>query len=210
MRKFLFLVTFLTIFPDISSAEIRFLGNANISRFEVGTCDFKPSFEWYTFNGEIEYEFKKNKLWLISGFAGGVGKEGESIYNGSYLSARVFRSFETGPVSVILSGGALYGLAGIQFDRTKLVYKNNEAVGYHNVSMKRNIAVPYLEADKAAILQPVFDARLRKYLGWFFVETKAGLRLARFSIVSSDFYNSDYKERLILMPSLGVGLGLSF
>jgi len=205
----LILSALLAVAPD-ASAQIRLTANADVSQVWVGTDDFQPELRWYNFKLEVEHEFEKEKLWFLSGFAGGVNKEGKSLYNGTYVTGRLFRTFETEPVSVIFSGGVIYGLIGWQFDRTQLEFQGNDVIGYDNVSMKRNMPIPYMEAEKAGVLQPVFDVRLRKYLDWFFVETKAGVRFARFSTVSSDYKNSRYNESLVALPSLGIGLGVSF
>lgn len=196
--------------PVIASAQTRVSASTNYAMTSYGVDNFEVNLGWYIFSVEVEHEFKKDKLWLISGFAAGFRKEGEDIYNGTYLTAGLFRTFDAEQVSVILSGGVIYGLIGLQFDRTRLMYDDGQVVGYQHVSMQRNIAVPGMEDKKAGVLQSVIEIKARKYLKRLFVEGRGGIRLAKFSIVNTNYRNSTYKESIVPMPSVGIGIGYTF
>lgn len=209
IRRFFFLIIAMVI-PVIVQAQTRISASVDQAYAFVSVGDFNPHFRWYAFSLEAEHEFKKDKLG-ISGFALGVRKEGKDIYDGTYITGRLFHAFDTQRFSLIVSGGFVYGLAGTQFDRTKLIYKDGQVAGYKNISMIRNIHVPTgAKIDKTGILQPVIDARIRKYMGRFFIEGRSGIRLARFSLTESDFKNGKYREQLTPMPSFSIGVGFSF
>lgn len=207
-RIIAFLAVFLT--PIIASAQTRVSVGTDFSKTSYGINDFEVNFRWNGYSAEVEHEFKKDKLWLISGFSIGATKEGETIFNGTYLTAKLFHTFNTKNVSIIASGGILYGLVGIQFDRSRLRYENNEVVGYQSISMQRNISIPGREAEKAGVLQPVFEVKARKYLNRFFIEARSGVRLAEFSAVDSNYHDSTYRASIVPMPSVGVGIGFTF
>lgn len=209
MVKIIVFLIFL-LSPIAVSAQTRISASADYSRTSFGIDDFEANFRWYAFSAETEHEFKKNKLWFISGFAAGVRKEGKNIYNGTYLTTSLFHTFDMEQASVIVSGGILYGLIGLQFDRTRLKYDNSQVVGYHNVSMQRNVTIPGMEAKKAGVLQPVIEIKARKYLNKFFVEGRSGIRLSKFSAVNSNYHDSIYKESIVPIPSVGISIGFLF
>jgi hypothetical protein len=207
MKKYLIALAILFL-PVIASGQTRLNLGADHAGFSVNIEDYYQGFRWYFISAEIEQQFK-NK-W-IPGFAVGMLKEGrKSEYNGTYFTVKTFYALDFDHFSVIPYGGLLYGLPGIQFDRTNLLYKDGEVVGYLNVSMIRHINVSPTNIDTAGVLQPISGLTLRKYLGSFFVDGHANLRFARFSKVTSDFSDASYDEELVLMPSLGLGIGYTF
>ncbi len=197
----------LIILPVSTSAQTRIGLGADASEIRVGIEDYNYKFDWYFASAGIEHQFRR--AWL-PGIAGGFLKEGKSKHNGTYITASLFHAFDTKHISIIVSGGTIYGTPGIQFDRTRLIYADGEVVGYKNVSMKRSTTVPGTGLSRTAILQPVVALKVRKYFWHFFIEGHGGIRLARFNTVSSDFSSYTYKEKVVPIPSLGIGTGFSF
>lgn len=206
MKKLLVVFLFL-ISPTFASAQTRASANIDYSQFSVDAGNYSPEFSFDFVSLKIENQFKNP--W-IPGFAFGFRKESKDIFSGTYFTLEFFHAFDTKHVSIIASGGAIYGLPGMQFDRTDFSYENNQVVNYRNVSMMRNAATPGMEVERAGVLQPIFEVKARKYMGHLFFESHGGVRLANFNRVSSDFNNSSYSRKLVPMPSVGIGIGYSF
>lgn len=209
MVKIIFLALILFL-PGMTEAQTRVSINADYAALPAYWGYYHPQkARWSFVSLDAEHEFKKDKFW-ISGFRLGLRKEGKDIYNGTYITAGLFHELDVRDISLIISGGLIYGLPGIQFDRTRLVYANGDVVGYENISMKRNIKVLGTYIDEAGVIQPVMDLKARRYINNFFVEYRGSIRFAKFSETSSDFNNFSYRESITPMPSFGVGLGFSF
>ena len=206
MRKLI--IAFLFLMPaTFASAQTRASASVDYSQFSVDAGNYSPKFSFDLVSVKIENQFKNP--W-IPGFAFGVRKESKDIFSGTYFTLELFHAFDRKHFSIIASGGAIYGLPGLQFDRSDFSYENNGVVAYRNVSMTRNAATPGMEVERAGILQPIFEVKARKYLGHLFFEGHGGVRLANFNTVSSDFKNSTYSRKLVPMPSVGIGIGYSF
>ncbi len=203
MRKGILLAAALFILaPRLSYAQVR----VNV-RFDVSRSTINSTGTLFTWDGkeiEIEKEFKKNRLFL-SGFAVGIRKEGRVLIEGNYFYARTYRKYTFGKWEFDPSLSVIYGDPGLRFESTEF---NNGA--YTHVNLVRNTEVPYYHVERAAVLYPEVSVALRKKLKRFNIEPVAGIRIMRYGILKSDYHTGEYKEKIVLSPSMGLRLGFKF
>ena len=202
-RVILMIVVLFIITPNISYAQIRINAKLDISSSEINNTGIK--FAWDGKEIEIEKEFEENRL-FISGFAIGARKEGHKLVEGSYLYARVYRKHAIiGNLELNPSIGIVYGHPGLRFERTEFDEEN-----YTHVNLVRNIDIPFYNIKKTAVLYPEISLALRKQLKRFNIEPVVSVKIMRYGILKSNYYTGEYKEKIILSPSLGMRVGFKF
>lgn len=215
MRKNLracLVAVFLTSIPSIVSADPRLNFKLDTSRAVLPAFGHNFKLNWQGVEGEFEYDFKKDKLFgVISGFAFGVRKENKTIYEGTYLTARLLKSWKVNKSDVNFSVGAVYGLPGTKFNKTVQDIRDNEMLGYISIHPVRTRDVYKSGVGKIGILYSEPSVSFRQPLFWnISAEPVASLRLMRFGVIKTGSFGEDYQEKIVAVPSFGIRLTYKF
>lgn len=209
MMKTIFLLFSILLSASYAQAQTRVLAKVDATKGSVSGLELN----WFGAEAEVEKSFKKKKLFL-SGFA--IGLRREAVPSGRwdegvYFTFRTFRKqrfFKKHPVELIPSVAVLYGSPGMTLNRTTQA-TFGEFVPYTSVFPLRNADLPEFDIKKGGLIYPELSVAVRKeFLKILSIEPVIGVRVIRFGVVQYDGVNSNYREDMALLPTLGLRVGL--
>lgn len=179
----------------------------------VESFGHKADYRWNGIEIEVGHEFKKDKLWTVSGFTLGYRKEGDMGYGGNFVFGRAYHKFQARHFDLIVSGSAVYGLPSTYLNRSWQEHDSFNQLSYVRFYPVRGRDVSIDPIDGTGVIYPEFTAGIRKKIFKnLALEPFLGVRFLRFGTEQSSFENEVYKEREILkmVPVLGFRMGIVF
>lgn len=230
MTRAVVLAAVLCLLPRYADADGRINFRIDFTHADIDGVYSDVGIGWQGLEVEIEKAFATHKI-VLSGFSLGVRRElfygftgfGETKNvqrwdEGTYLTLRVFRSFDVSTDkswSIGPSLAILYGIPGTTLDRTIAARQEDGGLDYTHVFPMRNADVPKQLAETAdvgtssALLYPEVSVSITKRLagGGINLEWLGGVRIIRFGIVDSSSQGNRFEERRTFVPSLGMRVG---